>query len=187
MKKTIIILVMAMLCLIFTQRLPAQTSTIQVLKISDRLRDAFWSQEHQIYSNGEVKTRTLNEFKGKILILDFWATWCGGCLAEFPKLSKIQQKFDSSIQIILVNCENTGDTVEKIKTFHNKRTDLFPGRSLPGVVMDKFLMRSFPHRFIPHYVWIDQSGKILAFSNSTMVNEAVIQQMITQNKSKEQP
>ena len=42
-----------------------------------------------------------DELKGNILVLDFWATWCGPCLAEVPSWNKLQQKYgDKGLKVI---------------------------------------------------------------------------------------
>src|SRR6201999_1317282 len=41
-------------------------------------------------------------FKGKLLILDFWGVTCSSCIAEMPKMQRLQQEFGDKIQILLV-------------------------------------------------------------------------------------
>lgn len=49
----------------------------------------------------EGKKIASDELKGKILLLDFWATWCGPCISEVPMLNKLQEKYaDQGLKVI---------------------------------------------------------------------------------------
>lgn len=50
-------------------------------------------------SNG-VKPARLSEYKGRVVVLDFWATWCGPCLASFPNLRALRKKYDDEVVIV---------------------------------------------------------------------------------------
>src|SRR5215510_628056 len=43
----------------------------------------------------EGKAISSDQFKGNIIVLDFWATWCGPCIAEIPSLNRLQEKYAS--------------------------------------------------------------------------------------------
>jgi len=49
----------------------------------------------------EGKTVSLSEYKGKVVLVDFWATWCGPCLAEIPELIKLQANLGDKDFVIL--------------------------------------------------------------------------------------
>ena len=49
--------------------------------------------------NAPVKTATLGNLKGKIVLIDFWATWCGSCLVAMPHLQQLQKKYPGKLQI----------------------------------------------------------------------------------------
>ncbi len=65
----------------------------------------------------------LDDFRGKMILLDFWATWCGTCIGGFPKMDAIQSEFGNQLKIIRVNAEQTGDTEEKIDRLFKKRKE----------------------------------------------------------------
>jgi peroxiredoxin len=64
----------------------------------------------------------------KILVIDFWATWCKPCLAQFPSYSKAYEKYqaDSTVKIIAVNTSGGNDSLPRVKSFVEKRNITFP-------------------------------------------------------------
>src|ERR1700744_4307849 len=80
-----------------------------VIKIGDRMPDMIiWP-----VINYSSKSLRISDFKGKLVILDFWATWCTSCLAHFPIADSLQREFKNDLQILLVDALNTRDTREK--------------------------------------------------------------------------
>ncbi|RAU19365.1 TlpA family protein disulfide reductase [Nitrincola tibetensis] len=55
---------------------------------------------------------SLNDYKGKVLMVNFWATWCPPCIHEMPAFNRLQQTFsDEPFQIIAINAGETEETV----------------------------------------------------------------------------
>ncbi len=111
----------------------------------------------------------LSDFKGKIIILDFWNHYCTACIKSFPKLDSLQKQFKDDIQIILVNKESKDST----KRFFEKR----PRIKRPNLIMitgDKQLSELFPAEGYPYCVWIDHIGVIRKFSGSNVISEQSI-------------
>jgi len=54
---------------------------------------------------------SLNDFKGKVVLLDFWATWCGPCRLSMPLLEKLQQEHPDDFTLLAVNIGETPDQV----------------------------------------------------------------------------
>lgn len=72
------------------------------------------------FTDFDGKARRLAEFRGKVVLLDFWATWCKPCLADFPHLKELRDKHQAEgFEIIGMDCETLGDDAadaEAIKT-----------------------------------------------------------------------
>lgn len=63
------------------------------------------------------ETMKLSDYKGKKLILNFWATWCPPCKAEMPHMQKFYENNSDDIEIIAVNLTNVDKGQEAINTF----------------------------------------------------------------------
>lgn len=127
--------------------------------------------------NFPVSKIHLSNLKGKVIVLDFWATWCGSCIKKLPMVDSAQRKFKEHIQIILVNSiTGTGDTKEQVSNFFNRK--IAPkGKSftVPIVREDTLLRQLFPHTYLPHYVWIDANGKVIGITSSAgFTNENIL-------------
>jgi thiol-disulfide isomerase/thioredoxin len=64
------------------------------------------------------KPLTLDEGKGKIIIVNFWATWCGPCRAEIPDLIELQNKYKEQLEIIALATDE--DDAAEVKKFSQK-------------------------------------------------------------------
>ncbi|MBK1439689.1 TlpA family protein disulfide reductase [Parapedobacter sp. ISTM3] len=131
---------------------------IKPLQIGDTIPESLWHLPLQVVNHPEGKdTTTLNDYRGKLIILDFWATWCSACLKAFPKLDSLRQSIPE-LEVIRV-------TEEHIKP---------SAISWPSVVKDSLLATYFPHRLIPHYVWINPGGSVYAFTSTDQLTAANI-------------
>ena len=104
--------------------------------------------------NGE--TVSLSDYKGKVVILNFWATWCPPCRAEMPSMETLYQRFKAQgLEILAVDIGEDNATVQR---FINNNRYTFP------VLMDtnKRVSTLYGIEAIPTSYIIDREGKIIA-------------------------
>ncbi|BAU51900.1 Thiol-disulfide oxidoreductase ResA [Mucilaginibacter gotjawali] len=164
---------MALLCLFFRAS-GHNINNNHFLKIGDHVPD-ITIQNMLFNSSRSVK---ISDYKGKILVLDFWATWCSSCISHFPEMYALQKKIPDQLQILLVNCKSTRDSETNIKAFFEKRKAYY---HFPTVVMDTALEAMFPHHSIPHYVWI-KDNVLIAVTYADELNEANVIKALSEPK-----
>jgi thiol-disulfide isomerase/thioredoxin len=101
----------------------------------------------------EGREVSLSQFKGKVVILDFWATWCGPCRMSMPILEKLQQNHPDSLKLLAINLGESPDEVREYlssQKFH--ATVLFDTETSVG--------RIYQSSSIPMQVIIDKKGII---------------------------
>lgn len=175
------IIVLATLCLNFKTQAQNNQTSLKSLSIGNSIPESVWNTPMQVFNQTDhKKTITLNNYRGKALILDFWATWCSSCINHFLKADSLEQEFNKSLQIILVNSiTGTGDTESKVYSFYAKwNSNHAKPLVLPSIYVDTVLKQLFPHSFIPHYVWIGSDGKIKAITSSEEVTSQNIWELI---------
>lgn len=55
---------------------------------------------------------SVKQFRGKVLIINLWASWCGPCVKEFPSLQKLVAQFNGDVVVLAVSQDNTRDDLE---------------------------------------------------------------------------
>src|SRR5690606_33173060 len=69
---------------------PAATADIKPLQIGDTIPEWLWHLPLQVVNHPEGRdTITLDDYRGKLIILDFWATWCSACISAMPEANKL--------------------------------------------------------------------------------------------------
>lgn len=109
------------------------------------------------YKGGKTK---LEDFKGKYVYIDVWATWCGPCRAEIPFLKEIEKKYHDK------NIVFTSISVDKSKDFEKWKT-MVKEKELGGVQVfadndwNSDFIKAFSINSIPRFILIDPSGKVV--------------------------
>lgn len=120
--------------------------------------------------NAPVREISLNELKGKVVILEFWATWCGPCLVAMPHLKEMQKKFGEKLQVITV----TDERPERISKFLKSR----PSNLWFAIDTARAVTKLFPHRMIPHTVVISAEGKLVAETTPDAITDQTIDSLL---------
>jgi peroxiredoxin len=112
-----------------------------------------------VQNDTEGKPVSLSSFKGKYILLDFWASWCGPCRAENPNLVKAYHKFkDKNFEIIAVSLDDKKDLwLKAIKTDGLPWIHVSDLKGLKNAVAVQYDARAVPQNFL-----ISPEGVILA-------------------------
>ncbi len=105
----------------------------------------------------------LKRLRGKVVLLNFWATWCGPCLAELPQLQAIYRKYhDRGFEVIGISSDKPGDK-EKLRKFVDKHDIAWPQYfdEVSKGGMNTFV-REYGVRSIPLDLLLDKSGRLIS-------------------------
>ncbi len=103
------------------------------------------------------KEWSLSDFKGKVVILSFWASWCDPCIEEFPSLLNLIKHFDGKVVLLAVSADNSMDELETfLKAFDADKPHVY-------ISWDKAreLARSFGTIVLPESYLIGVDGKLV--------------------------
>ncbi|MDI9862857.1 redoxin domain-containing protein [Flectobacillus sp. DC10W] len=125
--------------------------------------------------NDSKTSYKLSDFKGKAVIIDFWSTSCRPCIESFPKLEKWQKDYQKDLKIITIAQDKKARI---IKFLQNRKL------ALPVVLdtNDQQYVRYFPHKAVPHTIFIDKSGMVQSITTAGLVTEKHIKELIAGKK-----
>lgn len=106
------------------------------------------------FQDASGKTVTLKDFRGKAVLMNFWATWCGPCRQEMPSLDKLYQKF-SGRDFVVLGVSVDEDGWSSINEFLKVIPVSFPIVLDQGEGIDKYEVYRIPETYL-----IDAEGKI---------------------------
>ena len=161
------LLSLTFVAMLFLQ-VPAQQ---KALKIGDPVPEAVWRTPLPLV-NSVQKTLELENDRDKLILLDFWATWCSSCLKNFPKMEALEKQFEGRVKVIAVTQE---DLPTVTKFFSSRNGQRF--KNLETLANDKLFHDLFPHVAIPYIAWI-KNGKVLSTTDAEQVTAARIEEIL---------
>ena len=135
---------------------PLSTDEKKVLKKLRITPATQWIEAHDFAGEMmDAKTVNLQDYRGRFVLLNFWATWCSPCLKEMPDLENAYNEMGQEKLVVLA--VGMGESVEKIKAFFNKYSFTFPLLADNRMKITKL----YGVRNIPVTYLIDPDGVVL--------------------------
>ena len=123
------------------------------------------------------KKHNIEEYKGKVVVINFWATWCGYCVEEMPAFKKVYKEFGSNKKDVIIlgvagpktkqNLNNVDVEKDKIISFLNKNKITYPTlMDETGKSFDDYKVRALPMTYV-----INKDGYLEGFVNGAITDE----------------
>ena len=117
------------------------------------------------FTDKEGKIHHLSEYKGKVLFVDIWGTWCAPCIAEFPHLRAIQEHFKDNpdVMIMSLSCDIERKP-ERWLPFLQQRGDEITWHQFMLTKEGNKVISDVYYIFgIPHFMLIDKEGNFVSY------------------------
>lgn len=137
----------------------------------------------ELTSLDENQSYNLQQYQGKVVYVDFWASWCGPCVASFPFMNKLHQDLkDKGLAVVAVNLDENRDEGQAFVTEH-------PVNFAVATDSKQKCARDFQVKAMPSSFLIDRSGKIREVHLGFRAGEAeqfrqVVEQVLAENPAK---
>ncbi|MHC4182668.1 MAG: redoxin domain-containing protein [Planctomycetota bacterium] len=126
----------------------------------------------------------LSKYKGNIVVIDFWATWCDPCLQEFPKVKKMYRAFKGrGVQFIGVSLD---DEIEDLKGFVGVEKiewpQVFEGMRWKGTMSKMYNVEKIPIMFV-----LDRESRVQYIGNDKEKITRVIAKLLSKSQQEVEP
>jgi len=177
--RTIIISTLLVLSVLIAAAQNNNIDSLNVIRVGGKLPSSLIDFKNKLLDSNGITEFSLSVHTDKLIIIDFWANWCGPCVYKLPLLDSLQHQYPKELKIVLVNSVGTGDKNEAILETLRTKTGQF-GMPLRSVIEDKLFLKAFPHRTIPHYVWVS-GGTVVGITSGDFLSRELVEKMIKVN------
>jgi thiol-disulfide isomerase/thioredoxin len=123
------------------------------------------------YTGTDGESISLSDLRGKAVMLNFWATWCGPCNLEMPLIEKLSEEDRPDIEMLTVN---VGESASKVSEFMSEKGYSFPVLlDTAGQIGSMYQVRAIPTTF-----FIDSKGIIRNIKTGAFLDEAELKQSV---------
>ncbi len=164
----------------------AQTSNVppvekaeitEPMQMGNLIPDVLWNTPLTLWNAADDRTETitLGDYRGKVIILDFWATWCKSCIVNMPRMHQLQDQFEDDVVVLPVTYEDES----LVSAFFGRTADgsIVALRPLfKSIIVDSVLKRVFPNpdRSIPYFAIIGNNGVFSGLTVPPQMNERLL-------------
>ncbi len=133
---------------------------------AEALKEQFLNQEKNTLNLQEI----LNKHKGKIVLIDIWASWCPDCINGLPKLKKLQADFPA-LQMVTLSYDKTFEAWQSGIQKHELIGDHY---LIQSAWKGGDFRKQIDLDWIPRYILIDKSGQIVKYRSIEADDSALI-------------
>jgi peroxiredoxin len=136
-------------------------SSLNIFSQEDYMESSLLKLNQQVpeflFTNKEGKSIKLSDYKGKVILINFFATWCGPCMKEMPYIQKdLWEKHKNNDKFIILSF-GRDHSQEEVKKFIESKKFTFP----IFADEDKSIYNLFATKYIPRNYLIDSNGKVI--------------------------
>ncbi|HAS43826.1 MAG TPA: hypothetical protein DCS93_25315 [Microscillaceae bacterium] len=128
------------------------------------------SAQVEVLGISTTQSLNLQAMQGRVLLLDFWATWCSPCIGGMTHLDELQNAFSKDkFRVIAISSEKKTRLERFIKNTSHQFTFARANDGLQSI---------FDYKVIPHAVLINTQGKVVAITSPKNITKKVVQQVL---------
>ena len=125
----------------------AQDDAATLTKIGDQVPQFSFETE-------KGKTVNISDYKGKLILINLFATWCPPCIAEMPAINKLHEKFKNDESVVFILVDADGD-LKKSQVFMDRKKFGLPVYAVASEIPEQLFKGSLPTTLV-----FDKSGRV---------------------------